>query len=95
MPRNLHRRVEVVFPILDTDLRRHLLERVVPSYLMDNTKTRLLGPDGLYTRISRPHGVARYRVQEEFLRYYTGTPLEMPRPAVTPVTRAGTGSAGA
>ncbi len=95
MPRNLHRRVEVVFPILDTELRRHLLERVVPSYLMDNTKTRLLGPDGLYTRISRPHGVARYRVQEEFLRYYTGTPLEMPRPAVTPVTRAGTGSAGA
>ena len=95
MPRNLHRRVEVVFPILDTELRRHLLERVVPSYLMDNTKTRLLGPDGLYTRISRPNEVARYRVQEEFLRYYTGTPLEMPRPVVTPVTRAGTGSAGA
>jgi polyphosphate kinase len=95
MPRNLHRRVEVVFPVLDPDLRRQIVDRIVPSYWADNTKARLLDSKGLYTRISRPDGAARHRVQEEFLRYYTATPLEMPRPAVTPLPRAGTGSLGA
>ncbi len=92
MPRNLHRRVEVVFPVLDSDLKRQILDRIIPSYWADNTKARLLDSKGLYTRISRPDGAARHRVQEEFLRYYTATPLEMPRPAVTPIPRAGAGS---
>ena len=92
MPRNLHRRVEVVFPVLDSDLKRQILDRIIPSYWADNTKARRLDSKGLYTRISRPDGAARHRVQEEFLRYYTATPLEMPRPAVTPIPRAGAGS---
>ena len=92
MPRNLHRRVEVVFPVLDPDLKRQIVDRIVPSYWADNTKARLLNSKGLYTRLARPDGAARHRVQEEFLRYYTATPLEMPRPAVTPLPRAGAGS---
>jgi polyphosphate kinase len=92
MPRNLHRRVEVVFPVLDPDLKHQIMDRIVPSYWSDNTKARVLDSKGHYTRIPRPDGAVRHRVQEEFLRYYTATPLEMPRPAVTPVTRAGAGS---
>ncbi len=92
MPRNLHRRVEVVFPVLDPDLKHQIMDRIVPSYWSDNTKARVLDSKGHYTRILRPDGAVRHRVQEEFLRYYTATPLEMPRPAVTPVTRAGAGS---
>ena len=70
MPRNLHRRVEVVFPVLDPELRRQILQQIVPAYLADNTKARSLGPDGLYTRCARAEGAPRHRVQEEFLRRY-------------------------
>ena len=79
MPRNLHRRVEVVFPILDPELRRQFIEVIVPAYLADNVKTRLLNPDGLYTHKNRPEGEARHRVQEEFLLRYTPESAEIPR----------------
>ncbi len=95
MPRNLHRRVEVVFPLLDSDIRRHILDWIMPSYLADNTKARLLGPDGLYTRVPRPEGTPRHRVQEEFLRHYTAAPLEIPGPTPLPGSaRGATGTAG-
>ena len=92
MPRNLHRRVEVVFPLLDPDIRREILERIQPSYLADTIKARLLGPDGLYTRIPRLEGTPRHRVQEEFLRHYNATPLELPR--TSPVPAASPSAAG-
>ncbi|NDF17839.1 MAG: polyphosphate kinase 1, partial [Verrucomicrobia bacterium] len=60
MPRNLHRRVEVVFPILDQELRRNILDGIVPSYLADNTKARILGPAGQYTRAPRTEGSPRH-----------------------------------
>ncbi|MCX6936224.1 MAG: RNA degradosome polyphosphate kinase, partial [Verrucomicrobia bacterium] len=86
MPRNLHRRVEVVFPILDLEIRRQFLEVIVPGYLADNVKTRLLGPDGLYSRRPQPEGVPRHRVQEEFLLRYTPSSADIPRiiPAIRP-----------
>jgi len=79
MPRNLHRRVEVVFPILDPELRRQFIEVIVPSYLADNTKTRLLQPDGLYARKVRTEGEPRHRVQQEFLLRYNPESAEIPR----------------
>ena len=79
MPRNLHRRVEVVFPILDSDLRRQFVEVIVPAYLADNVKTRLLQPDGLYSRPSRTESATRRRVQEEFLLRYAPESAEIPR----------------
>jgi polyphosphate kinase len=44
MPRNLDRRVEVAFPVLDPDLQRQVQE-IVDVQLMDNIKARLLNPD--------------------------------------------------
>ena len=79
MPRNLHRRVEVVFPILDPELRRQFIEAIVPAYLADNVKTRFLGPDGLYAREVGPEGKPRRRVQEEFLLRYNPESAEIPR----------------
>jgi len=79
MPRNLHRRVEVVFPILDPELRRQFIEVIVPGYLADNVKTRLLNSDASYTRRTRIDGEARRRVQEEFLLRYTPESAEIPR----------------
>ena len=50
MPRNFHRRVEVLIPILDAAVR----ERVVANLdlvFADNTKTWELGVDGKYTKM--------------------------------------------
>ncbi len=50
MPRNFHRRVEVMFPVEDPALRARLLDEVLRAQLADGAKARLLGPDGRYTR---------------------------------------------
>ncbi|HXY04315.1 MAG TPA: polyphosphate kinase 1 [Terriglobales bacterium] len=50
MPRNLYERVEVMFPLRDSLLRRRVYEEILSNYLRDNGKTRLLGSDGIYTR---------------------------------------------
>ena len=50
MPRNFFRRIEVVFPVLDGNLRERLMEEILEAALADNTKARALGPDGRFTR---------------------------------------------
>jgi polyphosphate kinase len=56
MPRNLFRRVEVVFPVLDANLRKRITDVIIPSYLSDCVKARILGSDGVYTRAVCPPG---------------------------------------
>jgi polyphosphate kinase len=67
MPRNFHRRVEVMFPIEAPDLKQRILEEVVPAYLRDNARARILGSDGNYTRVRPREGEASHRCQEELL----------------------------
>jgi polyphosphate kinase len=50
MPRNLFRRVEVVFPVLDAALRKRIVHEILPAYLSDCVKARVLGADGVYRR---------------------------------------------
>ena len=50
MPRNLNRRVEVLFPIQDKKHVRYLRDSVLESYLRDSVKARYLTADGKYTR---------------------------------------------
>ncbi|HVF50154.1 MAG TPA: polyphosphate kinase 1 [Pyrinomonadaceae bacterium] len=51
LPRNLNRRVEVVTPVHDPDLKRYLKDVVLAAYLRDNVKARRLTPEGTYERI--------------------------------------------
>ncbi|HVR74023.1 MAG TPA: polyphosphate kinase 1 [Planctomycetota bacterium] len=51
MERNLNRRVEVVFPIEDSQLIRHVRGVILESFLRDNCRARLLKRDGTYERI--------------------------------------------
>jgi polyphosphate kinase len=51
MTRNLNRRVEVVTPVLDANLKRHLKDTVLAAYLKDNVKARILNSDGGYERV--------------------------------------------
>lgn len=51
MTRNLDRRVEVVTPVLDANLKQHLKNVVLDTYLKDNVKARILNADGVYERV--------------------------------------------
>lgn len=50
MERNLQRRIEVAFPILDPILQRRVVEEALEYYLRDNTQSWLLQADGSYVR---------------------------------------------
>jgi polyphosphate kinase len=50
MPRNLHERCEVVFPVVDPTAMRRLRDEILECYLRDDVKARLLQPDGTYIR---------------------------------------------
>jgi polyphosphate kinase len=67
MDRNLSRRVEVVFPIEPPELKHRLIREILATSLADNTKARLLLPDGSYERLKPQDGQARVRSQERFL----------------------------
>ena len=67
MPRNLNQRVEVLFPIEDTHLIRHLRDDVLATYLADNTKARLMQPDGSYHLLTPEDGAAPISAQAVFL----------------------------
>ncbi|MHB1423103.1 MAG: polyphosphate kinase 1 [Gemmataceae bacterium] len=67
MDRNLSRRVEVVFPIEPPELKQRLIREILATSLADNTKARLLLPDGSYERIKPIDDQRRVRSQACFL----------------------------
>jgi polyphosphate kinase len=66
MPRNFFRRIEVVFPIEDGNLRERIRGEILEVSLNDNVKARFLQSKGNYTR-PRPRGGAAHRSQNEFI----------------------------
>ena len=71
MQRNLDRRVELIAPIADPKLRKHLKEDVLDIYLRDNLKARRLQPDGTYTRVVKVDGEEPTESQKHLSNYYT------------------------
>lgn len=53
MPRNLHERVEVLFPVHSTTLRDRVIHEILAAYLADTAKSRWLQKDGNYLRYDR------------------------------------------
>jgi polyphosphate kinase len=88
MDRNLSRRVEVVFPVEQPDLKQRLIREVLAVSLADNTKARELLPDGSYRRVQPGPGQAPVRSQERFLEIATQNAArrmsELPSPTATP-----------
>jgi polyphosphate kinase len=66
MTRNLDRRVEVVTPILDSNLKRHLRDVVLGAYLKDNVKARILNADGFYEHVPTTPEDAPFNSQLHF-----------------------------
>ena len=52
MPRNLDRRVEIVFPLEDEELKAKAMH-ILTSQLSDTEKAHILQPDGSYARVDR------------------------------------------
>jgi polyphosphate kinase len=67
MPRNLNRRVEVIFPVEDPAMIRHIRDDILEIYLIDNVKARLMQPDGSYLRLTPKDGQAHINIQEYLL----------------------------
>ena len=63
MARNLDRRVEVVVPVLDPQLRRYLKDTVIAAYLRDNVKARVMNSDGSYERPTMEPGEEPFNSQ--------------------------------
>lgn len=69
MPRNLYRRIELMFPIDDPTLRRRIRRKYLATLLADNTDARLLQTNGAYLKPPKRPGKAdkRRQAQVEFL----------------------------
>jgi polyphosphate kinase len=72
MPRNLYDRVEVLFPLKDEHLRQRIVDEILPVYLADNLKARVLGSDGTYSYVRRGKGVKGFSAQEQLMTLACG-----------------------
>ena len=66
MERNLMRRIEIAFPILDPDLAARAFEETLANGLADNTQAWLLAADGRYRRAT-PGGNPPHAAQQHLL----------------------------
>ena len=67
MPRNLDRRIELLFPVSSPENRKKVLDTLDAMFL-DNVKARRLQPDGSYKRRRPAKGEDPYRAQIELYR---------------------------
>jgi len=92
MPRNLHERVEVLFPLKNPLLRDRVVHEVLAAYLADNVKARFLQRDGRYLRSWQspkgrskrpPKGGAAFSAQDFLIGLAEGnkSPDDIPVPA--------------
>ncbi|MBE5865171.1 MAG: RNA degradosome polyphosphate kinase [Lachnospiraceae bacterium] len=66
MPRNLERRVEILFPVEEPALKEELLH-ILNVQLADTVKASVLQPDGSYAKVSR-RGRKAVNAQEQFAK---------------------------
>ncbi len=64
MQRNLDRRVEISFPILDADLKKYIKQNVLDTCLNDNMKARVLLPNGKFVFNHKVYTEAEVNHQE-------------------------------
>ncbi|KFN41185.1 polyphosphate kinase 1 [Arenimonas oryziterrae] len=72
MERNLLRRVETCFPILDPALAKRVFDEELANYLTDNTQAWQLDAKGNYTRVPPQPEVAPYSAQGALLARLCG-----------------------
>jgi polyphosphate kinase len=71
-PRSFFRRIEVVFPIDDGNVRERIRGELLETALKDNVKTRFLTPSGSWSRERPRRGAVLHRSQIEFIKAADG-----------------------
>jgi polyphosphate kinase len=67
MPRNIDRRVEVLFPVQDRQMILHIRDDILSYYMKDNIKARKMLPDGSYNRLKSEKDVEPLNIQNWFI----------------------------
>jgi polyphosphate kinase len=67
MPRNIDRRVEILFPVQDKQMIMHIRDNILNYYSKDNTKARKMLPDGSYIRINPQKDREPLNIQNWFI----------------------------
>src|SRR5688572_5274402 len=67
LERNLLRRVETCFPILDPELARRVREQALDNYLADTFNAWELGSDGVYRKLAAEPGTTPHSAQHSLL----------------------------
>jgi polyphosphate kinase len=67
MPRNLNRRVEVIFPVGDPNLVKAVRDHILGTYLKEQAKARHMLPDGKYVRDASAGKKNAFNSQEMFI----------------------------
>lgn len=89
MDRNLSRRVEVIWPIEQPDLKSRLIDEILMTTLSDNVKSSQLKSDGTYRRVTPARNEPAIRSQQRFLELAAASaarrllPAPAPRPAAS------------
>jgi polyphosphate kinase len=78
MPRNIDHRVEVLVPIREPAMIRHLRDNVLEVYLSDNVKARQMNTTGVYTR-RKAGAKSKMNSQEWFIRQRRQPPKKRDR----------------
>ena len=81
MPRNFFSRLEIAFPVLDPRVFAYLKDVIIPAYLRDTERGRVLSSSGEWSKPTPQEGKEYLlRAQQFFeklaLEDYRGTPLE-------------------
>jgi polyphosphate kinase len=83
MPRNIDHRVEVLFPVRDPKVVRHIAEDVLGTYLEDNVKARRMLSNGSYRR-KAAGGRSKAAAQEYLVQVRRGVSEQKRYAAPTP-----------
>jgi polyphosphate kinase len=72
LERNLLRRIEICFPIVDAALAARVKAEALDNYLADNVNAWVLQPDGTYVRLAPGAGERAHSAQQALLSRLCG-----------------------
>jgi polyphosphate kinase len=84
MPRNLYRRIEVLYPVEAPALRARILDEILGTELKDNVKSRRLQSDGSYVRVAPAGPPVRSQLALVEAARRAADPAKLEQPLRTP-----------
>ena len=89
MPRNLDRRIEIAWPILDEKIKKRICKDILERELKDNTSSWDLSSEGLYEQAQPSSKKESCRVQVDLIRLAQEQNAEAGTHIAPPLLRAG------